>query len=191
MCRLNMQAAVSETGDKFNVELSIRGKIPEGEISIMPFRRNVPRPLEAHMEFKELDILQLSEFYTLRAEAEGISLERIIKIPTEGIPQERESAVLNSVVKDRRSFIEYVAFVLGDDYLQSYLESESLESSGFWQQAHKQLPALYEKMLRTALDDSQKLNDIGYLLSMITDENIVPEEFRSLYETFRKTLKLK
>lgn len=36
---------------------------------------------------------------------------------TSGFPDDRESAAVNSVVKDRASFVEYIAFVLGDDYV--------------------------------------------------------------------------
>lgn len=47
------------------------------------------------------------------------TIRRIIMIPTSGFPDDRESAAVNSVVKDRASFVEYIAFVLGDDYVAS------------------------------------------------------------------------
>ena len=37
----------------------------------------------------------------------------------------------------------------------------------------------------------EKIGEIGYLLQMITKEDIVPDEFRELYATFKKTLRLK
>ena len=48
-----------------------------------------------------------------------------------------------------------------------------------------------KEMLKTALEEPEKLREIGYLLRMITKEDIVPGEFRELYDTFRKTLRLK
>ena len=112
-------------------------------------------------------------------------------IPTSGFPEDRESAVVNSVVKDKRSFIEYVAFVLGEDYLMTMLEERSLNSSGLWGTDSGRMPALYEKMLKTALDEPERLREIEYLLRMIEDREIIPDEFRELYETFRTTLRLK
>ena len=50
---------------------------------------------------------------------------------------------------------------------------------------------LYEKMLKTALEEPERLSEIGYLLQMITQKDIIPDEFRELYETFKKTLRLK
>ena len=186
-----MKASVTERDGKYNVALEISGQIPEGNISIAPFRRNVLMPLEKTMFFPQLDILQVSGFYMVRVAAGDMSVDRIIMVPTTGIPEDRENAVVNSVVKDRRTFVEYVAFVLGDSYLLSLMEERSLANGGSWNNGHESLPALYEKMLKTALEEPEKIGEIGYLLQMITKEDIVPDEFRELYATFKKTLRLK
>lgn len=191
VCRLPMKAIVTERDGKYDVSLEVGGQIPEGDISITPFRRKVPVPLESAMVFPQLDILQVSEFYLLRVVAKDMTVERIVMVPTTGIPEERENAVVNSVVNDKRTFVEYVAFVLGDSYLLSLLEERSLAEAGSWNAGHESLPALYEKMLKTALDEPERIGEIGYLLQMITKEDIVPDEFRELYETFKRTLKLK
>ena len=191
VCRLPMKATVKERDGKYDVSLEVNGQIPEGNISITPFRRNVPMPLENTMLFPQLDILQVSEFYMVRVTSDDMTIDRIIMVPTTGIPEDRENAVVNSVVKDKRTFVEYVAFVLGDSYLLSLMEERSLASSGGWSAGHEGLPALYEKMLKTALEEPEKIGEIGYLLQMITKEDIVPDEFRELYATFKKTLRLK
>lgn len=191
VCRLPMKATVVERDGKYDVSLEVGGQIPEGNISITPFRRKVPLALESAMVFPQLDILQVSEFYLLRVTTDDMTVERIIMVPTTGIPEERENAVVNSVVKDKRTFVEYVAFVLGDSYLLSLLEERSLAGVGSWSTGHESLPALYEKMLKTALDEPERIGEIGYLLQMITKEDIVPDEFRELYATFKRTLKLK
>ena len=186
-----MKASVTERDGKYDVSLDVNGQIPEGNISITPFRRNVPMPLENNMTFPQLDILQVSEFYMVRVTSGDMTIDRIIMVPTTGIPEDRENAVVNSVVKDKRTFVEYVAFVLGDSYLLSLMEERSLASGGSWNAGHESLPALYEKMLKTALEEPEKIGEIGYLLQMITKEDIVPDEFRELYATFKKTLRLK
>lgn len=147
--------------------------------------------IENTMIFPQLDILQVSEFYMVRVESEDMAVERIVMVPTTGIPEERENAVVNSVVKDKRTFVEYVAFVLGDSYLLSLMEERTLAGAGSWNSGHESLPALYEKMLKTALEEPEKIGELGYLLQMITKEDIVPDEFRDLYATFKKTLRLK
>lgn len=57
---------------------------------------------------------------------------------------------------------------------------------------NKILPYFRKKrMLKTALEEPEKIGELGYLLQMITKEDIVPDEFRDLYATFKKTLRLK
>jgi hypothetical protein len=191
VCRLPMKASVTEQDGKYDISVEIGGQIPEGNISITPFRRNVPLPMENTMCFRQLDILQVSEFYMVRVATEDLTVDRIIMIPTTGIPEDRENAVVNSVVKDQRTFVEYVAFVLGDSYLLSVMEERSLANGGSWGGGKDSLPALYEKMLKTALEEPERIGEIGYLLQMITKDDIIPEEFRELYATFKKTLRLK
>lgn len=119
------------------------------------------------------------------------TIRRIIMIPTSGFPDDRESAAVNSVVKDRASFVEYIAFVLGDDYVASMLEGKQMGESGFFANSSDAMPALYEKMLKTSVEGPERIKDIGYVLKMVTDKDIIPDEFRELYETFCNTLKIR
>lgn len=194
ICRRKMKAIVTFNGQSYDVMVSLDGDMPEGwdQVQIAPLRRKVLSPLAREMHFAELDILQLTEFYQLQVMGKnGTVVSRIIMIPTSGFPEDRESAVVNSVVKDKRSFVEYVAFVLGEDYLLTMLEDKNLQKSGFAGAEIQRMPALYEKMLKTALEEPERLKEIDYLLKMITDKEIIPDEFRELYETFKLTLRLK
>lgn len=139
----------------------------------------------------EVEILQLFEFYEITARSGDDTIRRIIMIPTSGFPDDRESAAVNSVVKDRASFVEYIAFVLGDDYVASMLEGKQMGESGFFANSSDAMPALYEKMLKTSVEEPERIKDIGYVLKMVTDKDIIPDEFRELYETFCNTLKIR
>ena len=77
-----------------------------------------------------------------------------------GFPDDRESAAVNSVVKDRASFVEYIAFVLGDDYVASMLEGKQMGESGFFANSSDAMPALYEKMLKTSVEGPERIKDI-------------------------------
>ncbi len=194
ICRRKMKAEVIFNGQSYDVTVSVDGDMEEEweQVQIAPLRRKVMSPFAKEMRFVGLDILQLTEFYQLQLKGKkGVTVSRIIMIPTTGFPDDRESAVVNSVVKDKRSFVEYVAFVLGEDYLLTMLEDKNLQRSGFAGAQMQRMPALYEKMLKTALEEPERLKEIDYLLKMITDTEIIPDEFRELYETFKTTLRLK
>lgn len=191
ICRLPMRASVIPQGDRYAISLSIDGSLPDGIIHITPFRCNNLLPLEHKMLFPQLDLLQLSEFYRLRVVESDRTLERILMIPTVGIPEERENAVVNSILQDKKTFVAYVAFVLGDSNILSILEDRTSHGTATWRKTSEELPALYEKMLKTALEEPERMTEIGQLLRMITENDIVPNEFRELYAAFKKILRLK
>lgn len=167
------------------------GLSEETDSTVSPFNSKQEQTLSEHIEFSELEILQLSEFYEITARSGDDTIRRIIMIPTSGFPDDRESAAVNSVVKDRASFVEYIAFVLGDDYVASMLEGKQMGESGFFANSSDAMPALYEKMLKTSVEGPERIKDIGYVLKMVTDKDIIPDEFRELYETFCNTLKIR
>lgn len=192
LCRAKRKATIAEDNfGKYRVRVEFPGVISDKTIMVSPFNSKQKHILCEQMEFTELEILQLSEFYELTAKAGEDEIHRIIMIPTIGFPEDRECTVVNSVVKDRASFVEYVAFVLGDDYLVSMLEKKQIGESGIFQRSNDAMPALYEKMLKISVEEPERLRDIGYVLKMVTDKEIIPDEFRVLYDTFCNTLKIR
>lgn len=191
LCRLKKAAHVEYTNGKYKVVVEFFGASDDDNTFISPYNSKQQHPLSEKIEFDDLEILQLSEFYEVVAKTDNEEIRRIIMIPTTSFPEERESSVVNSVVKNRETFVEYIAFVLGDDYLASMLEEKQIGESGFFRNTHDAMPALYEKMLRTSVEEPERIKDIGHVLRMVTDKEIIPDEFRSLYDTFCKTLKIK
>lgn len=194
LCRVKRQAVISEDSEnagKYKIEVEFSGIEFDSEVTVSPFNSKQEQTLSEHIEFLELEILQLFEFYEITARSGDDTIRRIIMIPTSGFPDDRESAAVNSVVKDRASFVEYIAFVLGDDYVASMLEGKQMGESGFFATSSDAMPALYEKMLKTSVEEPERIKDIGYVLKMVTDKDIIPDEFRKLYETFCNILKIR
>ena len=194
ICRMNGKAYVVANGEKYDLRIEFSGYENLGDIDIViaPLRSNKTAKISEVVEIHELEALQISQFYSLIVKGKETQIQRIIMIPTSGLPEDRENQVVQSVVANKKSFIEYVAFVLGDDYLLSIMESRQLANSGVYKgREGNMMPAVYEKMLKTSLEEPEKLGEINYLMRMIDDEEIIPEEFRRMYETFKTTLKLK
>lgn len=192
LCRAKRKATITEDNyGKYKVTVEFPGVTSDKTIMVSPFNSKQEHTLCEKIEFTDLEILQLSEFYELTAKEGEDEIHRIIMIPTIGFPEDRESAVVNSIVKDRASFVEYIVFVLGDDYLASMLEKKQIGESGIFQHSNDAMPVLYEKMLKTSVEEPERFRDIGYVLKMVTDKEIIPDEFRELYDTFCNTLKIR
>ena len=194
LCRIKRQAVITEDEEnvgKYRITIVFAGAENDDSIRVSLLNSKQAQFLKEQIEFADMDLLQLSEFYEVTVQLGGEELRRVMMIPTSGFPEKRESAVVNSVVKDRASFIEYIAFVLGDDYMASLIEGKQMGESGFFAHAGDTMPALYEKMLKAAAQEPEKIKDIGYVLKMVTDKTIISDEFRQLYDTFCRTLKIK
>lgn len=191
ICRFKMSAVAVPCEDRYDVKLTVGIDDKLDGVRIRPLSSNKESELLPEIEFLSLGILQLSEFYVLSVTVDDCTLERVIMIPTSGLPEGRETEIVKSVVKDKKSFIEYVAFVLGDDYVQSFLENKkSTGASGEWD-AGNAMPAVYEKMLKTSLSDPGRLSEIQYITRIVEEEDIIPPEFREMYQVFCDTLGIK
>ena len=194
LCRTKKIAYISKdesNTDRYNIKIEFSGIDTDENIMISPINSKRKHILSEHMEFFDMEILQLSEFYKVEIKSGDTVLNRIIMIPTIGFPDNRENIVVNSVIGDKVSFIEYISLVLGDDYILSMIEGKQIRESGMFSKKSGIMPAIYEKMLKVAVTEPEKIKDIGYVLKMVNDSEIIPDEFRRLYETFCSTLKLK
>ncbi|WP_147533028.1 hypothetical protein [Bacillus marasmi] len=187
--RLTSSAKVLENEDHYDLEITFENLINNENISISPLFSKQRADLSSCIRFTGLYILQLSEFYVIEAVGEEESLKRIIKIPTSNIPEARESSIVNEIIKDKNGFIQYLSFLLGDDYLLAFLENKHQLKNSFIYGFGEPIPALYEKMLRAAAHSPGKLDEIQKLMELISDEEIIPDGFRDVYDVFAKAVK--
>lgn len=194
ICRLKSKAVVEPSGDSYKVTVYFicpRDVFPN--VDIAPARTVRTQPLSDKVVFDGLSALELTELYRITVKGESESLTRMMLIPTE-MPIDRDDMVVRSILKDKRAFVDYLAFILGDDYVLSALEMEAAKASerdkDQWSKEYG-LPAIYEKMLKVAYSEPERLKEIRHIMDRIADCDIIPDEFIQMYDTFTKTLKLK
>lgn len=196
ICHMKALGSVSviEEG-KYNLSLSI--DIPAGfdttcfELGLFNSQKRIA--LAAKTDFADLDLMELSEFYVIYAKAKDengdeVSVERIIKIPTSPIPEEREKNVVKSIINSKDSFFEYISYVLSDDYILTAFENKNKQLLGLEHNEHEELPAIYEKLLKTCLLDKTRIKDLQFVMDNINDKKIIPDEFRNIYDVFIKAM---
>ncbi len=188
VCRAGGRAEAVEDDGLYQVRVHFKPKTWKFEMTLSPLRSNQAVPVSENVLFKDLEVLQVSEFYVITVKGTENTLKRVIMIPTANLPESRDKAVVQSVVKDKSTFLEYVDFILDDNHLLSLLEQSDFQSGEGAGEFSQTYPAVYEKMLKTASREPQKLDEIDYLITMITDKNIVSDEFRQMYQTFRQAV---
>ena len=103
LCRVKRQAVISEDNEnagKYKIEVEFSGIESDSEVTVSPFNSKQEQTLSEHIEFSELEILQLSEFYEITARSGDDTIRRIIMIP-----------------KRNKGFIAHI------DKLRSYLDA--------------------------------------------------------------------
>lgn len=139
------------------------------------------------------DAADLSEFYILTAlpfDKSAELVKMVIKIPTKGIPEDRDNIIFRSLINTPDKFLAYVEMVITDRpmELMSILDAhEGIEQSLSGQEM-KRHNALYESLLRIAATNPAKLEDIQEIVSMAGD-NIVPDSFRRMASVFNRYAK--
>lgn len=191
--RMKPSAMVVTNGDSYDVSVNFaKFESSEYKTTISPLLSNKTEIINENVLFKSLSLTQLSVFYKISV-SDGIStVQRVIIIPTDGMPEDREKAVVSNVVKDKDCFYRYIAFLLGDNYVLSALEATNGTNVMGTNNTHKtiQIPALYEKMLQTAATAPERFKEIDYLIKAVSDDGVIPEQFEELYNMFKKVVKL-
>ena len=191
--RLNPSAEVSQNGETYNINVFFEDIIEGYTVSVSPLFSNKTAPLAEKVSFENLSLLQLSEFYKIVVSDGENTVSRVIIIPTTGLPEDRDKAVVSSVVKDKNCFYQYISFLLGENFTigASELFVAQNEGNNALHSTHTVMPALYEKMLQTAANDPQKFNEIEYLMKAVAKDGVVPEYFEKTYQMFRKAVGLR
>lgn len=193
ICRSNPSASVLEReSGRYDIAVRFGSVDLRGcPASVHPLLSKKTQDYGTDLLFSSLDMLQLSSFYVISVRDEENAVERVVIIPTEGLPEDREKAVVSGIVNNRDCFYRYIAFLLGDESVLATEYPAVMREEGKVSPNRRayRIPALYEKMLQTAADEPEKLEGIEYLMKSINEDGIIPEDFKKLYDTIRKAVK--
>lgn len=185
-------AIVEPNGEHYDLIINF-GKIESDyTINISPLLSNKTEILSETVVFKNLSVSQLSEFYKVSVNHCEKKIERVVIIPTSGIPENRDKTIISSVISNKSSFYSYISLLLGDSYVLNAMELENNNSSlgGNSSKTRASVgPAIYEKMLYTASTNPERFKDIDYLIKSVSDDGVIPEDFEALYNDFKKVVK--
>lgn len=182
----NPKARIISHENTYDIEVKFENVnynlIKDVSVFIKPLYSDNELEFSESMLFENLSKLDLSEFFIVTVKDESDIVRRVLKINTEGMPENRQDEVISSIITNETDFIKYIIFLLGDDYIISAIENENIGKSS--KSITLDLPELYEKMLKTACYSPDKLDEIKFLVRALNDKNVIPEGFKELYNTF-------
>lgn len=196
----NLGASVSHVENGYRITITAKRlrEIP-GIIRIAPLQQPYNEaqlhPDTLQCTIPVADAASLSEFYIIRVtppeDSGSEEIRMAIKIPTEGIPEDRDDSIFRSIVDTREKFLSYVEMMITDRPLElAALMSANAagnDPSGSGS-CRPTAPALYESLLLTAASRPEKLAEIQDFAARL-DQDIVPESFCQMAKMFQNCIK--
>jgi len=179
------QAEVTQNGTTYTVRINCGALESPCEIALFG-ASSVYQNLTEKVIFEKVQLTALSEFYIIRRG----NVSAIIKIPTDGIPEEaRDNAIYSAIIGDRRGFLRYVSFLLTDNYAETSLEEQMIGIAGENEvSASASFAGVYEQLLRTAAENPERLAAVENMMNRLNPE-IVDERFRALISACQSAAK--
>lgn len=173
--------------------LKITCKVPENGLTyrIAPLQvLGKEKKLEDETIFKDLDVVQLSDFYKLSAKSEKETVSVVVKIETTGIPKNRNQLIVQNIVDTKEKFLDYVTLMLSDNAEDLLYEMECTQKnkSGKGNDVST-TTALYEQLLRVASDNPKQLEDVNKFVLDMQSSGKVDVTFKQMFDQFMKIIK--
>ena len=145
-------------------------------------------------EFSTSSVTGLVAFELRSRHRPDFSVSFVMNLSVEGMPAERNSAILETVIRNRDGFIRYLLLLLGDEAADGDASSGFDSRSGKWISglaSGEEIPLL-EEMVRAYSRHPDRLRDISGLIRELSSRGdaseIVPERFLKLWEVFESAL---
>lgn len=142
-------------------------------------------------EFSASSVTGLIAF-ELKTNHPDVSARFVLNVPVTGVPEERNSAILQTVISNQEGFLRYLLLLLGDDK-SSGLDPGSGSGFAKWlaRLADGEDIPLLEELIRTYSRHPERLSEISGLvrdLSQGSQNAIIPEEFLNLWTVFESAI---
>lgn len=187
-------AKVKKNGLLYDTEVYFKKCEWEIDVVIEPLQGAANKPkisISTKTVLPGMRLKDLSEFYIITAGKNSKSnVKAVVKIPTEGIPEERDSSIFQSIVDTENKFINYVSFLLSEnpqEFLFNEEEQRKILGKSISNHDVPVTSTLYEDMLRSISNDSSHLDIIKQDLERFGDK--VPDSFKRMFEVFLESRK--
>ena len=194
----NLSAEVIDSDGAYVVMISAKKcKGIDGRITFAPIQEpwNEAELMSNDMicRLKVSSRIHLSEFYILKVTPSDETIESIkmvIKIPTKGIPEDRDDHIFRSLIDTSDKFLNYVEMMITDrpQEFASLMQTEAPITMGANAVVAHRDNTLYESLLRIAATNPDRLEDIEDLVNRL-DSKVVPESFRQMSKMFKHSIK--
>ena len=131
--------------------------------------------------------------FELRAASADVRLRFALNLPLDNPPNERDAAVLRTVLDNRKGFLRYLLLLLGDFTEEpDQAKPGGGNGGGEWRPSAEASLPLVEEMTRAFSRDPQRLHEVRRIVERLhaseETSDVVPPDFLALWEVFSRAL---
>lgn len=142
----------------------------------------------------ECDAAYVTSFiaFDLKTNHPDVSARFVLSLPITGIPEARDSAILQTVISNKEGFIRYLLLLLAADTAQG-LNGGDAAGWAKWlaRLAAGEDVSLLEELTRTFSRHPERLSEVSRLVKKLAksaDNEVVPDEFLGMWSVFESAL---
>jgi len=158
--------------------------------------------ISSNLIFTDINLVDLSVLYVLTVvdPVSGIKRSSIIKLDIENLPEQREEAVVRSLIDNKASLFRLLRLLLSDDLIdvlmEGDLDQESIPGGSTWQHSSGDEFTIFEKMMVASSRNPAKLQEVNSIIEYLnndeTSAQIVDmdiQKFVSFWNNFKEVIK--
>ncbi len=144
------------------------------------------------VQFRRVSLVGLTCFFAFELEAENEGREAavsfVLKLPMEGIPQNRDQSILYAIVSDRARFLRYLLFLLAAEEGNLGVLGRHIGLSGKGRPVGGIGIPLLEQLVKAYSRYPERIDRIARLVEDLVSsgqaEEILPDGFNEVWQTF-------
>lgn len=186
--------------------LTLIGEIPhlEGIVSATAWLITVTRDFAVDISASNPEGIEIGEFsassitgliaFELKTRHPEVSARFVLNLPVDGIPAERNSAILQTVISNQDGFIRYLLLLLSDDTADGVLDPGNGSGLAIWlsRLADREEIPLLEELTRAYSRYPDRLFEISGLVRELSSQEhksaVIPDKFLELWSVFESAL---
>ena len=194
-----IRGVVEQSGDGWATTYVSRESLPNVEgmtihcwpLSIEGSRRVVSGGEPLAVRF-EVTIESISGFLAVEIQLEEIRTAFVVPVELEGIPSQRETALMKALIGNAERFFRYLLAFLDDDLVDAVDTRTVVDRIGAQDDGEvvQGLPVL-ERLLRTVRRDPEKLRGLNPLVHDLSADDILPVGFLELWALLEHAVRLR
>lgn len=145
--------------------------------------------------FSGLAVASVTGLIAFELTAAGFPAKRrfVLNLPVQGLPEARDAAILQTVIRNRDGFLRYLMLLLGD--LADGIEAMETGKQGFfgdWGDGKGDGASILESLVRAYSRAPERLQEVGRIISRVEQapegEAIVPAAFLDVWRVFEQAM---